>query len=155
MTEDEFRALGEAQLDECYTFGADGPDTSDCSGLVQFLLARIGIHADGRSAQDQHDYFAKPAHADPIDEEDVAFGDLCFYGGDANDIHHVTIGWGGGKVLEAGLGGRSTTTIAKAKQQHAKVVISDVNRHSHLFDVFRPHGLPWAGAKKPARRPLR
>lgn len=128
MTEDEFRALGEAQLDECYTLGADGPDTSDCSGLVQFLLARIGIHADGRSAQDQHDYFAKPAHADPIDEEDVAFGDLCFYGGDANDIHHVTIGWGGGKEL------RRVSVVGRPR---------------------RPHGLPWAGAKKPARRPLR
>lgn len=155
MTEDEFRVLGEAKLDKWYVFGADGPDTFDCSGLVQFLFARIGIHADGRSAQHQHDYFAKPVHADPGDRDHVAFGDLCFYGGDANDIHHVTIGWGGGKVLEAGLGGRSTTTIAKAKRHNARVMISDVNRHSHLFDVFRPHGLPWDGEKQRAGRAVR
>lgn len=149
MDEQEFRKLGHAQIDKPYVFGKSGPATFDCSGLTQFMLAAVGIHADGRSAQDQHDYFAKSANGDRVDVGDLALGDLCFYGSGPDDIHHVTIAWGGGKVLEAGLGDRTTTSPEEAAKRGAKVMISDIHRHKHLLDTYRPHGLPWQSKPAP------
>lgn len=149
MTEDEFRQLGEAQLGKPYVFGAEGADSFDCSGLVKFMLAAVGIHPAGRSAQDQHNYFANSAHGVPIALDQRRLGDLCFYGANANDVNHVTISWTGGKVLEAGLGTRTTTTVEEARRIGAKVMISAVDRHRHLLDAFRPRGLPWESGAHP------
>ena len=107
------------------------------------MLAAAGIHPTGRSAQEQHDFFAAPAHGEPATIAQRRFGDLCFYGANQHDIHHVTIAWTEGKVLEAGRGGRSTKTEEDALRAGAKVMISDLNRHGHLLDVLRPRGLSW------------
>jgi cell wall-associated NlpC family hydrolase len=143
MTPEEYRALGERQVGKWYVFGAEGPDTFDCSGLVKFMLAHIGVRPDGRDAQSQHDYFADAAHGTPVPLDELRFADVCFYGQTTRDIHHVTIAWGGDRVLEAAFGSRSTTSVAIARRQGAKVAISDVRRHSHLLDAFRPKALPW------------
>lgn len=143
MDQEEFRALCEQQIGKPYIFGAAGPDSFDCSGLVVFMLEKLGITHEGRSSRGLHRHFIEHGHGTPVAEVDVRLGDLCFYTNGTERICHVTIGWGNGEVFESGRGDESTTTIAKAAAMGAEVMISDLNRHKHFLDAVRPEGLAW------------
>lgn len=87
----------EAQLGKPYQWGATGPNSYDCSGLVQHAYAAAGV-ALPRVAVDQ--YFAG-THPDT---PDLLPGDLLFWATDTSDattIHHVAIYLGGGYMLAA------------------------------------------------------
>ena len=80
-----------------YVFGAEGPDTFDCSGLVQWAYAHAGL-ALPRLADEQ--YFAST----PIPLSDLRPGDLLVYAYDTSDpstIHHITMYIGGGQMVHA------------------------------------------------------
>jgi hypothetical protein len=70
-------------------FGAEGPSTFDCSGLVQFVFAHIGIQLP-RGAADQQRATTPVINPMP--------GDLVFYGRPAG---HVGIYLGAGKMISA------------------------------------------------------
>jgi cell wall-associated NlpC family hydrolase len=86
-----------AQLGKPYVWGAEGPDTYDCSGLVQAAYAAAGI-ALPRTARPQ--YLATV----PVPVAAMAPGDLLFFGPDPQhwtSIHHVGIYLGDGKMIHA------------------------------------------------------
>lgn len=80
-----------------YVWGAEGPDTFDCSGLVQWSYARAGLVLP-RLASEQ--YFAST----PVPVAALRPGDLLVYAYDTDDrntIHHITMYIGGGQMVHA------------------------------------------------------
>lgn len=80
-----------------YVWGGTGPDTYDCSGLMQVAFSRAGVVLP-RTAREQYNAGAHVplAQAQP--------GDLVFWGYDSHDpdsIHHVALYLGAGKIMEA------------------------------------------------------
>jgi len=82
-------ASGMKQLGKPYVFGDEGPNTFDCSGLMQFIFKKNGISLPRTAAQQQK--VAKRV-GKPV------AGDLVFYGYPA---HHVALYLGNGKMLAA------------------------------------------------------
>lgn len=74
-----------------YVWGADGPSSFDCSGLVMAAYQQVGIslpHYTGSQwTAGQH-----------ISREELRPGDLVFF---YNDLHHVGIYLGGGMMVHA------------------------------------------------------
>jgi hypothetical protein len=81
--------LAGAQLGEPYVFGDEGPDSFDCSGLVQYVFGHVGIKLP-RTAREQQR--ATKTVTRPLP------GDLVFYNRPAT---HVGIYIGGGKMINA------------------------------------------------------
>jgi peptidoglycan DL-endopeptidase CwlO len=80
-----------------YVWGAEGPDTFDCSGLVQWSFAAAGIRMPRVS---QQQWFAGPH----VNYSDARPGDLLFWHydpTDPTDIDHVAIYAGNGMMLVA------------------------------------------------------
>ena len=83
-------------IGDAYVYGAEGPTTFDCSGLVQYALAQLGIDAP-RTSEAQYGW------VDKIDRSDLQIGDLVFmqFPGDNASPGHVEIYVGKGNVLGA------------------------------------------------------
>jgi hypothetical protein len=80
-----------------YVWGATGPNSFDCSGLVQWSFAKIGIRMP-RVSQEQ--FFAGPH----VPYKDARPGDLLFFHNDPTDptnVDHVAIYIGNGQEIEA------------------------------------------------------
>jgi cell wall-associated NlpC family hydrolase len=80
-----------------YEWGAEGPNSYDCSGLVQWAFAHAGVRMPRVS---QQQWFAGPH----IDYADALPGDLLFWHYDPTDrtnIDHVAIYAGNGMMLVA------------------------------------------------------
>ena len=73
-------AAARAQLGEPYAWGASGPDSWDCSGLVFAAWRHVGVREVPRTSRDQQ------AWAVPIPVEQVLPGDLVFFG---DPVYHV------------------------------------------------------------------
>jgi cell wall-associated NlpC family hydrolase len=88
-------ALG--QVGKPYVWGAEGPDTYDCSGLVQAAYASAGVGLP-RVARAQY------RATSPVPVAAMIPGDLLFFGTDpanAESIHHVGIYLGNGLMVHA------------------------------------------------------
>ena len=79
-----------------YTWGATGPGTFDCSGLIQWAYAGAGVSVPRTSRQQQ-------AGLTPVPLDRMLPGDLVFYasGPDARSIHHVGLYVGSGLMIHA------------------------------------------------------
>lgn len=86
-------ALG--QLGLPYRWGAEGPDSFDCSGLTQAAYEAASIQLP-RVAQDQY-------NAGPHVPADASLqpGDLVFFGSSSRDVTHVGIVIGANKMVDA------------------------------------------------------
>jgi cell wall-associated NlpC family hydrolase len=84
-------SLALAQIGKPYVWGGTGPDTFDCSGLMQWSWANAGISIP-RVADDQQSWTT------PIPISQVQPGDLVFFGDPA---HHVGMYIGNGLMVEA------------------------------------------------------
>jgi hypothetical protein len=88
-------ALGE--VGKPYVWGATGPETYDCSGLIMRAFQSAGINLPRVSRQQFYSGGHVPvAQAQP--------GDLLFYATDPSDpatIHHVVLYMGDGSMVEA------------------------------------------------------
>ncbi|MCW0213542.1 MAG: C40 family peptidase [Pseudonocardia sp.] len=94
-------ALGE--VGKPYVWGATGPNTYDCSGLMLRAFQAAGINLP-RVSRDQ---FKAGGHL-PV--RDAQPGDLMFYATDPSDpstIHHVFLYMGDGKMVEAPYSGQN------------------------------------------------
>ncbi|MEU5155012.1 C40 family peptidase [Glycomyces sp. NPDC021274] len=78
------------QLGESYVFGAAGPDTWDCSGLIAGAYGVSDISLT-------HSTWAMWDETSAIDRDDLQPGDLVFYNGQ----NHVAMYIGGGEVIHA------------------------------------------------------
>jgi peptidoglycan hydrolase-like protein with peptidoglycan-binding domain len=100
-----------AQLGKPYRWGAEGPDSFDCSGLVQTAYARAGIALPRVSRQQYGAGKLVPLRA-------LRPGDLLFYARDTRDrrtIYHVGMYLGAGRMVEAP-NPRSPIRIAAARR---------------------------------------
>ncbi|HEY7104091.1 MAG TPA: NlpC/P60 family protein [Mycobacteriales bacterium] len=86
-----------AQVGKPYLWGATGPDSYDCSGLVQRSYAMAGV-ALPRTSREQ----ARVGKA--VELPDLLPGDLLFWAYDPSDlstVHHVALYLGDGKIVQA------------------------------------------------------
>jgi cell wall-associated NlpC family hydrolase len=83
--------LALAQIGKPYVWGATGPSTFDCSGLMQWTWGQLGVHMP-RVAADQQ------AWAVPVPISQLLPGDLVFFGSSA---HHVGMYVGNGMMVNA------------------------------------------------------
>ncbi len=92
-----------AELGKPYVWGATGPDTYDCSGLILRAFQSAGINLPRVSRQQ----FYAGGHV-PVRQAQP--GDLLFYATDPRDpatIHHVTLYMGDGQMVEAPYSGEA------------------------------------------------
>jgi cell wall-associated NlpC family hydrolase len=71
-------------------WAAAGPDGFDCSGLVVYVYAQIGISLP-------HSSYALAGMGAPVDRADLQPGDLVFFNGNG----HMGIYIGGGNMVHA------------------------------------------------------
>lgn len=90
----------------------------DCSGLTLYAYAKAAISLPRTAAQQY-------AASEPVKPGQVRPGDLVFYGGSANSIHHVGIYVGGGWMIDAPRPG-------------TQVRYSPMDTMPDLFGVARP-----------------
>ena len=83
-------AFAYAQLGKPYVWGATGPDSYDCSGLVQAAWASAGVSIPRVT----YDQWASLPH---IPMSDLQPGDLILYNGES----HVAIYVGNGYIIDA------------------------------------------------------
>ncbi|MGW0198554.1 C40 family peptidase [Nonomuraea sp. NPDC003201] len=86
-----------SKLGRPYVWGAEGPDTFDCSGLVQWAFAQAGV----RMPRVTHQQWVTGPQV-PLSQAQP--GDLIFWRLDPTNpdyISHVAIYWGNGKMIQA------------------------------------------------------
>lgn len=82
-----------------YKWGASGPNAFDCSGLVRFVHAQVGISVP-RTAAEQF------SAATPVDLDRIQPGDLLFFRIKGRRVSHVAIYAGDGRFIHAPQTGR-------------------------------------------------
>ena len=92
--------LGEALFGRPYVWGASGPNSFDCSGLVYFLLNQSGAATVGRTTAQGYFNMSRP-----VSPSEAMPGDLIFFEGtfsSARTITHVGVYLGDGRMLHTG-----------------------------------------------------
>jgi peptidoglycan DL-endopeptidase RipA len=87
----------ESQIGKPYEWGADGPDSYDCSGLTMWAYAQVGVHLDHWTGYQWQEGARVATSA-------MRPGDLAFFATDTSDpntIHHVGMYIGNGQMVEA------------------------------------------------------
>ncbi|MFI2203659.1 C40 family peptidase [Streptomyces sp. NPDC020192] len=108
-------AFATAQLGKPYVWGAEGPESYDCSGLTSQAWAAAG-HPIPRTSQEQ---WQQLKH---IDIKDMRPGDLIIYFDDAS---HVALYIGDGAIIQAPRPGRNVTIAGAGSMPILGVVRPD------------------------------
>ena len=87
-----------AQRGKPYVWGAEGPGSFDCSGLVLYAYRAAGVSLP-------HSSRAQYGYGKSVSRGELQPGDLLFYGGSVGSIHHVAMYIGGGKIVHASTSG--------------------------------------------------
>lgn len=118
-----------------YLWGGDDPMSGlDCSGLVQEILASVGMDPPGdQTAQALFNHFERDANWNVY-----ALGALAFYGKSVREISHVAFCLDQYLCIEAGGGGSLTTSAQAAAAQNAFVRIRPITRRKDLVAVLKP-----------------
>lgn len=84
------------EIGKPYVYGGDEPNGFDCSGLVQFVYNKAGVHLP-RTAQEQYNATKR------VNEKSLIPGILLFFSetGSTSNITHVGIYAGEGKMIDA------------------------------------------------------
>jgi cell wall-associated NlpC family hydrolase len=93
------KAVAEAQrhLGTPYRWGGSSPSTGfDCSGLVHWAYAKVGIDLP-RTSEEQ----ILATGGIKVDRKHLLPGDLVFFRDSTGDVHHVGISLGGKRFIEA------------------------------------------------------
>jgi cell wall-associated NlpC family hydrolase len=99
-------AFAKAQLGEPYVYGADGPDSWDCSGLTSQAWAAAGHPLS-------HWSVAQYAETTPITSSQLQPGDLVFWSdGSPSSIYHVAMYLGDGMIIQAPRPGRDVEIVS-------------------------------------------
>ncbi|MEU3857149.1 NlpC/P60 family protein [Streptomyces sp. NPDC028722] len=110
-----------AQLGKPYVWGAEGPDSFDCSGLTSQAWAAAG-HPVPRTSQEQ---WRQLPH---VDVGDMRPGDLIIYFDDAS---HVAMYIGDGRIIHAPRPGRTVTVAGAGSMPILGVVRPNATDPSH------------------------
>ncbi|WP_433574704.1 C40 family peptidase [Nocardia brasiliensis] len=100
-------ATAKAQIGKPYVWGAEGPNSFDCSGLVQFSAKAAGGHLP-RTAAEQYDRLPKLGATDVLSEGDLVFPVARFENGRAK---HVLMYIGNGRCIEAPMPGGNVREV--------------------------------------------
>lgn len=84
-----------AQIGKPYVWGADGPDSYDCSGLTMTAWGKAGVYLP-------HNAAAQRRAIPYVSRANLRPGDLVFY---YSDLHHVGMYVGGGWIVHASQAG--------------------------------------------------
>jgi peptidoglycan DL-endopeptidase CwlO len=87
----EIMSIARRYLGAPYVWGADGPNTFDCSGFTMFVYRQVGVSLP-------HSSRAQIGYGQRVSRSDLKPGDLVFFG---SPIHHVGIYAGGGMMIHA------------------------------------------------------
>ena len=90
-------SYAESQIGKPYVWGAAGPDSYDCSGLVMWAYAHVGVNLD-------HWTGYQWVEGARMSTSSLRPGDLVFFAtntSDPNTIHHVGMYIGNGEMVEA------------------------------------------------------
>jgi cell wall-associated NlpC family hydrolase len=99
----------------------------DCSGFVQEGLMSIGLDPRGdQTAQGLFEILSQIHNVKFINEP--LRGDILFFGKDAESITHTAVAINSVLMIEAGGGGRNTTTIEDAKAHSAMVRVRPIRK---------------------------
>ena len=116
-----------------YVYGAAGPSSFDCSGLVQYALTQLGVKGVPRTSEEQYGWVQK------ITQSQLLPGDLVFaqFPGDNASPGHVGIYTGNGQVLSAespasGIGSSSLASWGNAVVGYGRVPGSAASAASGL-----------------------
>ena len=90
----------EEQKGKPYAWGGTGPNSFDCSGLVQHSFGQAGVSLP-RVAQDQ------VASGTRLSYADAERGDLLYWTNGGGHAYHVAIYLGGGRMIDAPGSGRN------------------------------------------------
>lgn len=123
-----------------YRWGGDDPILGfDCSGLVQELLAMIGMDPAGdQNAQALYEHFKTRSAGISIDT-----GTLLFFGKTLSNITHVGMALDPITMIEAGGGGSKTISEAAAAEQNAWIRLRPIKKRLDLIGHLNPMGFPW------------
>ena len=118
-----------------YIWGGDDPIIGyDCSGLVQELLASVGMDPKGdQTAQSLYNHFI--GLADPFKR---GCGALVFYGSDAFHITHVAMMVDSFRIIEAGGGGSKTVTKEDSASQNAYIRMRPYDNRGDIVAILMP-----------------
>lgn len=88
-------------LGDPYVYGAAGPSTFDCSGLVQWGLEQVGLTDVPRTSEAQWAWIKQ--NGMQVNKTQLQPGDLVFsqWPGDNSSPGHVQVYIGGGQVIQA------------------------------------------------------
>lgn len=98
---DDFIAVAKEQLGKPYVYGAKGPDSFDCSGLVYYCLRSVGVKVSRYSASG---FSQMDSWTTVYGKDNLRRGDLLFYKSDGSSstyVTHVAIWLGSGQILHA------------------------------------------------------
>lgn len=122
-----------------YIWGASHPSSGyDCSGLVQELLASVGLDPkDDQTAQTLFNHFELYS-ADYQSIGSAEAGAILFFGKSQKAITHVSFAFDSMHMLESGGGGSKTITVKDAIQHQAFVRIRPISNRKDLIGIFLP-----------------
>ncbi|MER7245495.1 NlpC/P60 family protein [Kribbella sp. NPDC000426] len=86
-----------SQLGDPYVWGADGPSSYDCSGLMMYAWGKAGVSLS-------HSSKAQTGEGRPVSKSDLMPGDLIFY---YSPVSHVAMYLGNGRIVHAPRPGKS------------------------------------------------
>ncbi|MGY4771867.1 NlpC/P60 family protein [Kribbella sp. CWNU-51] len=89
-----------SQLGDPYVWGADGPSSYDCSGLMMYAWAKAGVSLS-------HSSKAQAGEGRRVSKDQLMPGDLIFY---YSPISHVAMYIGNGRIVHAPRPGKSVET---------------------------------------------
>lgn len=94
----EVIATAENQLGDRYVWGAQGPNSFDCSGLVYYCLMKAG---SSRNRYDAAGYSQVSDWEKITSLDDLEKGDLLFFSTNGKRVGHTGIYIGGGMMIDA------------------------------------------------------
>jgi cell wall-associated NlpC family hydrolase len=105
-----------AQLGTPYRWGGESPSTGfDCSGLMQWAYAKVGIEIPRTSEQQ-----ILAENAQPVDRMRLLPGDLVFFRDASGDVHHVGMSIGGDRFIHAPYTGAVVRVDSLDDRQYAE-----------------------------------
>ncbi len=103
-----------SEVGKPYVYGAEGPNSFDCSGLTQYAAAAAGVHIP-RTAAEQYQELQK------VNPADIQPGDLIFPAAefDNGSPGHVMMYIGNGECVEAPHTGEDVKVVPLPSSYHA------------------------------------
>lgn len=104
--------IGKARslLNATYRYGAEGPNSFDCSGFTKFVFQQQGYSLPRTSA-------AQSGYGTAVSRGDLRKGDLVFFRTGGGGISHVAIYMGGGKMIHA-TNPREDVTVSSLNERY-------------------------------------